>query len=489
MITISAQSADLATLDVDLVAVGVFKGGIEGPGAVQILDLLGLDAFPVTPTFRGDVGQTLLLAAPGQPFGAVLLVGLGRMDGISPAALRLAAGEVTRATPKAGRVATTLAEVHPTPAAIEAVADGLALGAYTDTRFRSDAEEPTPREAILVLPPSLLEDAEAAIRRSRTTTAAVMFARDLVNLPPGHGLPADIAQTTADRMPPEVSVAIHDVAWLRQHGCGAILGVGQGSAAPPCLIELAYVPEDPQAHVVLVGKGITFDTGGINLKPAKGMPAMKGDMGGAAAVAATMSAVAALGSRVQVTGLMAMAENAIGGDAQRPSDVVTTFDGTTVEIAHTDAEGRLVLADALGYAVSMEPDAIIDLATLTGSAVEALGPWIAALMGNDDGLSRNVADAASDAGEAVWPLPLPDDLDAWLESDVADIDNLGRDKGAGALLGGLFLRRFVGDVPWVHLDIAGPSFLDKADARGHQPEGGTGFGVTTLLSFIRRHGA
>lgn len=488
MITISAQSADLSAIDADVIAVGVFKGGIEGPGAAEILGLLGMDDFPVTPTFRGDAGQTLLLAAPGHSFRSVLLVGLGRMDAVSPAALRRAAGEVTRACPNAIRIATTLAQVHPSRAAIEAVADGLALGAHRDERFRSSSTAPESQEAVLLLPASLLTEAQAAIERSAVTSAAVAFARDLVNTPPGRARPAEIAEAVLAHVPAEITVAVRDETWLADHGCGAILGVGRGSGAPPRLVELTYEPDNPLAHVVIAGKGITFDTGGMNLKPADGMPAMKSDMAGAAAVAAAMGAVPALGSRVKVTGLLALAENAIGGDAQRPSDVVTTFDGTTVEVVHTDAEGRLVLADALGYAATMAPDAIIDLATLTGAATVALGPWIAALMGDDEDLVTAVTDAAEEAGEAVWRLPLPDDLDPWLQSSVADIDNLGRDKGAGAIIGGLFLRHFVAGIPWVHLDIAGPAFLGPADVRGHQPQGGTGFGVTTLLGFLQRQG-
>ncbi len=487
MITISAVSADLSTLDADVVAVGVFKGGIEGPGTVEVLSLLGLDDFPVTPSFRGDVGQTLLLTAPGCSFGAVLLVGLGRVDGVSPAVLRRAAGDAARSTPKAARLATTLAEVHPTRAAIEAVAEGLILGSYADARFKSDQTPAPQREGVLLLPSSLLSEAGAAIERATVTADAVAFARDLVNTPPGNALPLDVAEATRDRMPGTVSVQVHDVEWLEANNCGGLLGVGQGSAAPPCLVELSYSPDNPLAHVVIVGKGITFDTGGMNLKPGDGMPAMKSDMAGAAAVAATLDAVGRLGSRVKVTGLMAMAENAIGSNAQRPSDVVTMFDGTTVEVLHTDAEGRLVLADALAYGVSMQPDAMVDLATLTGAAVVALGPWIGGLMGNDPAMIASVGAAADEAGEPLWHLPLPDDLDAWLESPVADIDNLGREKGAGALVAGLFLRRFVGDVPWVHLDIAGPAFLGPQDVRGHQPQGGTGFGVTTMLSFLQRH--
>ncbi len=488
MITISAAAADLSTIDADVVAVGVFKGGIEGPGASQVLGVLGLDDFPVTPSFRGDVGQTLLLSAPQASFGAVLLVGLGRMDGVSPAVLRRAAGDVARATPRTVRLATTLAEVHPTRAAIEAVAEGLMLGSHTDTRFRSDAEEPVARQGVLLLPSSLLSEAHAAIERARITSEAVAFTRDLVNTPPGDGQPADIARMTTERMPASVTVTVHDEEWMAANSCGGLLGVGRGSAAPPRLVELVYEPENPVAHVVVVGKGITFDTGGMNLKPAAGMEDMKSDMAGAAAVAGAMDAIGRLGGRVRVTGLMALAENAIGGDAQRPSDVITTFDGTTVEVVHTDAEGRLVLADALGYGATLEPDAMVDLATLTGACVVALGPWIGGLMGNDDELVDAVSRAAAEAGEPLWHLPLPDDLEPWLESPVADIDNLGRDKGAGALLAGLFLRRFAGDVPWVHLDIAGPAFLGAQDVRGHQPRGGTGFGVTTLLALLQQHG-
>jgi leucyl aminopeptidase len=487
VITTRAQAADLTDLDADVVAVGVFKGGIDAPGAAQLLDLLGLDAFPVTPAFRGDVGQTLLLAAPGHRFGAVLLVGLGRMDEVSPARLRRVAGDVARATPRAARLATTLALVHPSRAAVEAVAEGLALGAHVDQRHRSAPAEAPDREAVLLVPSSLLADARAAVDRAGVVAEAVAWARDLVNTPPGELTPAAMAAEVAQRMPDEVAVSIRDEAWLAEQGCGGLLGVGRGSAAPPRLVELSYEPEQPLAHVVLAGKGITFDTGGLNLKPGPGMAAMKCDMAGAAAVAAALSALPALGSRIRVTGLLALAENAIGGDAQRPGDVLRTFDGTTVEVVHTDAEGRLVLADALGYGASLGPDAMVDLATLTGGCVTALGPHIAGVMGSDQQLVDDLLAAAAEAGEDAWPLPLPDDYDAWLESPVADLDNLGRDQGAQPLLGGLFLRRFTAGIPWAHVDMAGPAFLSKADARGHTPAGGTGWGVATLLAFVQRH--
>ncbi len=485
MITITAQSADLTDLEVDAVAVGVFKGGIEGPGAAQVLGALGLDDFPVTPTFRGDVGQTLRLAAPGQAFRSVLLVGLGRMDGITPASLRRAAGDVARALPKAARIATTLAEVHPTRAAIEAVADGLTLGAYTFDAYRSaGSQAPEEREAILLLPSSTIPEAEAAIERSRVVCAAVALARDLVNTPGGDLTPIEMAARVAAAAGDGVEVVAHDEEWLAERGCGAMLGVGQGSVNPPRLVEMTYTPENPLAHVVLAGKGITYDTGGLNLKTPGGMMGMKGDMGGAAAVAAAVTAVAQLGARVKVTGLLALVENAIGGDAQRPSDVVTTCEGLTVEVGHTDAEGRLALADTLAHATSLEPDVIIDLATLTGSAVRALGPWTAALMGADD-VVADLQRAAETAGEQVWPLPLPAELDRRLDASVADVHHLGPDGGPDAIMAALFLRRFTGDVAWGHLDIAGPAMLSAADVWGHQVEGGTGYGVATLLAYLQ----
>lgn len=485
MMTITAQSATLSELDVDAVAVGVFKGGIEGPGATEVLAALGLDDFPVTPTFRGDVGQTLRIAAPGQPFRSVLLVGLGRMDGVSPTSLRRAAGDVARALPKAARIATTLAEVHPTRAAIEAVADGLTLGAYTFDAYRSSPDTPGgDREAILILPSSTIPEAEAAIERSRVVCEAVAFARDLVNTPAADLTPEEMAARVAEFVGDDVTVAAHDDDWLAERGCGALLGVARGAVNRPRLVELTYEPENPLAHVVLAGKGITYDTGGLNIKPPTGMMGMKGDMGGAAAVAAAIGAIAQLGTRVKVTGLLGLVENAFDGSAQRPSDVVTACDGTTIEVAHTDAEGRLVLADALAHGASLEPDAMIDLATLTGSAVRALGPWTAALMGADD-VAEDVARAAEQAGESVWRLPLQPELDARLDTSIADVHHLGPDGGPDAIMAALFLRRFTGDLPWAHLDIAGPSDLSAANVWGHQVEGGTGFGVATIVTYLQ----
>ena len=282
-----------------------------------------------------------------------------------------------------------------------------------------------------------------------------------------------------------VTVTVWDEAALRRDGCGGILGVGQGSINPPRMVRLAYRPTGTKAHLALVGKGITFDTGGISIKPADGMDHMKADMSGAAAVIAAVQVIASLGLRVRVTGWVPMAENMPGGGAMRPGDVITMFDGTTVEVLNTDAEGRLILADALGMAVGERPTLILDAATLTGAQRVALGVRTAGAMSNDDDARGFVCRAAEDAGEAMWPMPLPEDLRASLDSMTADIANIG-DRLGGMLTAGVFLNTFVPEgQPWVHLDIAGPAFNEKA-AYGYTPKGGTGAAVRTFVQVARQ---
>ena len=464
----------------------MFKGGIEGPGAAQALSSLGLDGFPVTATFRGDIGQTLTLATPGLRTGGLLLVGLGRIDATDPTRLRRAAGVAARAAAKVARVATTLAAVHPSPEAIGAVAEGFHLGAYADLRYRSEPEPAALREVTILVPSAVLPQARAALARAEVYARATCLARDLVNAPPDRKRPADLAEEIAGALPADCSVAIRDEAWLAARSFGGLLGVGQGSDAPPRLVEIVYDPPEALGHLVLVGKGITFDTGGLSLKRPPKQIGMKSDMAGAAAVAATLSALGALDVRTKVTGLLPLAENMPGADAQRPGDVITTHAGTTVEVIDTDAEGRLVLADALAYGAAQQPDAIVDLATLTYSAMEALGAHTAALFSDDQDLADALTAAGQVAGEALWRLPLIADLEPALDSPIADLNNLAKATGAGAVTAALFLRRFVGDLPWAHLDIAGPAWLEKRDAGAHLPVGGTGFGVRTLLSWLER---
>ena len=245
---------------------------------------------------------------------------------------------------------------------------------------------------------------------------------------------------------------------------------------------MTYTPEAPIASVALVGKGITFDSGGLSIKPAEGMMTMKCDMGGAAAVIAAMCALPALGVDVKVTSYTPMTDNMLGGDAQRPGDVIRSRNGTTIEVLNTDAEGRLILADALALASEDQPDAIVDLATLTGACMIALGDRIAGVMGNDDDLVDQLCDAGDNSGERFWPLPLPPEYRKLIDSSVADVKNIGSRLG-GALTAGLFLQEFVGEgIPWAHLDIAGPAFSDEVDAE--IGKGGTGFGVRTLIEWL-----
>jgi leucyl aminopeptidase len=267
-------------------------------------------------------------------------------------------------------------------------------------------------------------------------------------------------------------------------GLGGLAGVAQGSNEPPRLVELVYEPADgpAAATVVLVGKGITFDSGGLSIKTAEGMMRMKTDMSGAAAVLAAMSALPSLRARTRVVGIMPCTENMPGGAAIKPGDVLRIRNGKTVEVLNTDAEGRLVLADGLSLAVEAGPDAIVDLATLTGAQVVALGRRVAALMGNNPGLVDQVRAASEVAGEPAWPMPLPDAYRSHLDSEVADVKNIGKPGEAGSLVAGLFLREFVDDVPWAHLDIAGPARADEDD--GYLTKGGTGAGVRTLLQLL-----
>jgi leucyl aminopeptidase len=394
-------------------------------------------------------------------------------------ALRRAAGTATSALTGVESVGLLLPA--DSPQAVAAVAEGAALGAYAFARYLADG--PTPPGRIAVITP-LAKDkaAEAAGSRAATVAAAVLAVRDLVNTAPNDQTPQGLA--AAVRAPARkagVKVSVLDESALETGGFGGLLAVGKGSANPPRLVKLTWSGPKARTHVALVGKGITFDSGGLSLKTAGSMTTMKSDMSGAAAVAATVIAVAQLGLPVRVTGWLALAENMPSGSAQRPGDVIVLHGGKTVEVLNTDAEGRLVLADALDAAAGEGPDAIVDIATLTGAQVVALGPRIAAAMGTED-VCAGVVAAAEAAGEMVWPMPLPADLLADLDSKVADLANIGGRNGA-MLTAGLFLREFTGGRPWAHLDIAGPAYNTGA-AHDYTPHGATGFGVRTLVEFV-----
>ncbi|HEY1174678.1 MAG TPA: leucyl aminopeptidase, partial [Phytomonospora sp.] len=370
---------------------------------------------------------------------------------------------------------------------VTAVAEGALLGAYAFREYRvtsTDRNRPPVDRFTLCTEIARDKNAKAGVTRAHTVVEAVHWARDQVNTPPGDLPPATFAdRTVAAAKAAGVTVEVLDEKALKKAGYGGILGVGQGSSRPPRLVRLSYKGGGRNApHLALVGKGITFDSGGLSLKPAAAMEWMKSDMGGAAAIIATITAIARLGLKLSVTAYAPMAENMPSGTAQRPSDVLTIYGGTTVEVLNTDAEGRLILADGIVRASEDKPDVLIDVATLTGAQLVALGARTSAAMGNDDAVRDGVVTSAGAAGEQMWAMPLPVELRAGMESTVADIANMG-DRWGGMLVAGMFLKEFVPKgLPWVHLDIAGPAYNDAAP-HGYTGKGGTGHAVRTLVRF------
>ena len=373
--------------------------------------------------------------------------------------------------------------------AVEALAEGAALGLYQFTKYLSgERASPAALEQLTLFVPAgtSITDADAALARAARTSRAVERARDLVNEPAGTLTPSRLAATAREwAHAASAEIEVLDREACRQLGMGLYLAVAQGSVEEPRFIHLAWKPEGTAARrrVVLVGKGVTFDSGGLSLKTNDGMLDMKTDMAGAAAVLAAAAAAAEEQLPIEVHALAACTENMPSGSSYKLGDVLTSMAGKTIEINNTDAEGRLTLADALTFGLRLAPDAIIDLATLTGACIVALGPHVAGVMSNDEALAAEVLAAAADAGEDMWRLPLPPRLVEQLKSEVADMKNTG-ERWGGALTAGLFLKEFVGDTPWVHVDIAGPSSADKEHA--HVSKGGTGFAVASLLAFLRR---
>jgi leucyl aminopeptidase len=368
-----------------------------------------------------------------------------------------------------------------------AVAEGILLGTYRFDRYRA---EPRPgrkhlRHVQIAAGDASTREVSEGIAFGEITSSATNFARDLVNEPAGSLVPEkmeEIARQVAQEA--KIGITVFGTDELRRMGMGGILGVGQGSKNPPRLIRLDYKPaEKPLRKVALVGKGLTFDSGGLSLKSSEGMETMKCDMAGSAAVLATLKILPELAPRAEVVGLMGMAENMPGGGAIRPGDVLKIMNGKTVEVRNTDAEGRLVLADALSYASTLPGlEEAIDLATLTGACVVGLGPMAAGILGNSDELVDGILAAARKAGEAMWPLPLYDEYTEHIKSDIADIKNTGIRWG-GAITAALFLSHFVRDgMRWAHLDIAGPAFGDKEYS--YMKKGGSGVGVRTLTRYL-----
>jgi leucyl aminopeptidase len=462
----------------DALVVGLQDDG----GAVSVAPAPGLNTDLLTEAFRAlaagaRAGEcTTVPAPPGAREQVIIGVGLGpQRPDLHPAErLRRAAGAAARAARGHAHVAYALPASD--TAEVEAVVAGAHLGAYSFDSFKTSSAKPARTTTATVVGPG------ADVAAVRAVTDAVNLARDLVNTPPNRLRPgsfATLAEQLANAVDLEVSVLGPDE--LREGGFGGLTGVGQGSTDGPRLVRIAYRSPGARRHLAIIGKGITFDSGGLSLKPAKSMETMKCDMAGAAAVLGALIAIARLAPAVQVTGWLALAENMPGGGAQRPGDVIAMYGGTTVEVLNTDAEGRLVMADALVRAGEEEPDAVIDIATLTGAQMVALGPLVAGAMGNDAALRDRVVELGGAAGESLWAMPLPPELRPDLDSPVADLQNIGGQHG-GMLTAGLFLQEFVpAEMPWVHLDVAGPAFNTGGPA-GYTPKGGTGFGVRTLVA-------
>jgi leucyl aminopeptidase len=474
---ITFTMADEVPADATAVGAPVFAGRRLPPGAGADLDL----AFLAERGFEGKVGQAL--AVPSGR-GTWVALGVGEPDAVTPEILRRAAAAFVRTAwrDEAGAV-TLLAAAPPDldPAlAAQAVAEGAALAAYRFSRYKAEAD-PCRLQSLAVVGSG--DGATHGLDRGARVAAAVAFARDLVNEPARAMTPRRLAEVAAEVAEAEgLTLTVLDEMAIASEGLGGLAGVALGSDEPPRLIELVYDPPAAQGSVALVGKGITFDSGGLSIKTAEGMETMKTDKSGAAAVLAAMSVIAALAPPVRVVAIVPATENMPGGGALKPGDVLTIRNGKTVEVLNTDAEGRLVLADGLSLAVEAGVDAIIDVATLTGACVVALGRKVAGLMGNHAGWVDQVGQAAARAGEDVWPLPLPEDYRKLIDSDVADIKNISGGRYAGALTAGLFLREFVGGVPWAHLDIAGPARSEEDE--GYLQKGGTGFGVRTLVEAV-----
>ncbi|MBV9320387.1 MAG: leucyl aminopeptidase, partial [Mycobacterium sp.] len=421
---------------------------------------------------------------------SVLTVGLGKPRDEWPAdVIRRAAGTAARALGPAEAVITTLGEL-PGAGVLSAVVEGLILGSYRFTAYRTGKTAPKDRGLRKITVLSTAKGAKAEAAHATAVATAVATARDLVNTPPSHLFPAELARRArALGQSAGLDVEVLDDKALQKAGYGGVVGVGKGSSRPPRLVRLTYrgsaLAKNPKQakKVALVGKGITFDTGGISIKPAASMHYMTSDMGGAAAVIATVTLAAQLELPIDVIATVPMAENMPSATAQRPGDVLTQYGGTTVEVLNTDAEGRLILADAIVRACEDNPDYLIETSTLTGAQTVALGTRTPGVMGSDDFRDR-VAAISQQVGENGWPMPLPDELKDELRSTVADLANISSQRFAGMLVAGTYLREFVADsVQWAHIDVAGPAY-NSSSPWGYTPKGGTGVPIRTMVAVL-----
>ncbi len=480
----------------DLLVLGVFAGVQDLTGLPKEADKkLGgyLTVAMAEESFGGKLGDQLVLHSHGKlPAGRVMVVGLGDKKQFGVEALRRALGTAVKFAEKIEATTIVCPALASDVLSVKAMVEGALLADYAYLAYKPAAAKRAAKRglvtmAILTEETAALRSLEKGIALGEIFARATVYSRDLVNEPAGQMTPRhllDHAQKIAanDR---EIKLKVLDRDACAKLGMHAYLAVAKGSDEPPYFLHLTYAPAAAKRKIVLIGKGVTFDSGGLSLKPGNAMETMKCDMAGAAAVLGVFSVLSDLGSDYEVHGLIPACENMPSGKAMRPGDIVTAMNGKTIEVLNTDAEGRLTLGDAISYAVKkIAPHTIIDLATLTGACMVALGEDIAALMANDEKLSTRLLAAAKTSGEALWPLPLHGDYGSLVSGDHSDLRNTSRGRYGGAITAGLFLQEFVGATSWAHLDIAGPAFAEK-EMNSYTAKGGTGYGVRMLLNLLK----
>jgi leucyl aminopeptidase len=489
---VSVNGGPLPTVAADAIVVGVYADDkkLREPAARvneaaggAVADVLGVEKF------QGKAGHVTHVHTNGRLRAPrVVVVGLGRRAETTAETLRRAAAAGLRRARDLGARSVAievLGDRLPARQRAQAVVEGGILGTYTFDRYKREKSDKQVESLLIVEPDGRQRrDAGEGVRRGEVFARATWFARDLINAPANDVHPTHLARVATD-IAKEVGLEVEvlERADCKKLGMGAFLGVAAGSEQPPKFIHLTYAPAGKRRKkIAVIGKGITFDSGGLDLKSPEGMLRMKDDMSGGAAVLGIMRALPALKPAVEVHGLIAATENMPSGGAVRPGDILRAMNGTTIEIGNTDAEGRLTLADAICYASQkIGAEEIVDMATLTGACVVALGPLCSGLFANDQGLAARLLAAAETAGERVWQLPLIDEYREHLKSDVADLNNVGP-RGGGAITAGLFLKEFAGERSWAHLDIAGPAFLEKDTPLA--PKGGSGYAVRTILTYL-----
>ena len=485
------------------VIVGVWEEAMLTPAARRLDEAAGgaiMRALSAAPRFKGKKDELLPIVGPANlPVSRIVLAGLGKPDLGNARLFQHIGGNLVAHLNGAGEREATIAidvgegaPIDQTEAAAQ-LAFGARLRAYRFDKYKTKQkpEQKASLEGLTVATPAP-GAAERAYQPLDMTASAVFFTRDLVSEPSNVIYPETLAAQAGTLTDLGAAVEILDENKLRKLGMNALLGVAQGSARPPRVVVMEWHGSPPSGGgnrsqpLAFIGKGVTFDTGGISIKPAAGMGDMKWDMAGSAVVIGLMQLLAARKAKVNAVGMVGLVENMPSGTAQRPGDIITSMSGQTIEVLHTDAEGRLVLADVLWYCQDRyKPRLMIDLATLTGAVVVALGHHRAGLFSNNDELANRLIEAGKAVGEEVWRLPLDESYDREIDSDAADMKNIGSGRAAGSILGAQFLQRFVGDVPWAHLDIAGMAWSSKDTAT--VPKGATAFGVRLLDQFIAQH--